>query len=88
MISFGNEASSHSDLIPLKTAYNSLTCIQPLLIQFLDVIWSIIWSCVDGVNNYTLKESETSTISGISLTFNNFLSNTSAGKIQKVYKNL
>ena len=55
MISFGNEASSHSSLIPLKTAYKKegnccgrsrvrrilLTCIQLLLIQFLDVIWSI-----------------------------------------------
>ena len=56
MISFGNEASSHSDLIPLKTAYKKrgellwaiaskknclLTCIQLLLIQFLDVIWSM-----------------------------------------------
>ena len=55
MISFGNAASSHSGLIPLKTEYkkrgellwaiarkkNLLTCIQLLLIQFLDVIWSI-----------------------------------------------
>ena len=62
MISFGNEASSHSGLIPFKTAYKkkrgiatqsrvrrrqsrvrriSLTCIQLLLIQFLDVIWSM-----------------------------------------------
>ena len=55
MISFGNAASSHSGLIPLKTAYkkggellwaiaskkNLLTCIQLLLIQFLDVIWSM-----------------------------------------------
>ena len=55
MISFGNAASSHSGLIPLKTAYKKngncsgrsrerrilLTCIQLLLIQFLDVIWSM-----------------------------------------------
>ena len=55
MISFGNEASSHSGLTPLKTAYKKrgellwaiarkktlLTCIQLLLIQFLDVIWSM-----------------------------------------------
>ena len=55
MISFGNEASSYSGLIPLKTAYKKegnccgrsrvrrilLTCIQLLLIQFLDVIWSM-----------------------------------------------
>ena len=54
MISFGNAASSHSGLIPLKTAYKKegncsgrsrvrrilLTCIQMLLIQFLEVIWS------------------------------------------------
>ena len=53
MISFVNEASSHSSLIALKTAYKKegnccgrspvrrilLTCIQLLLIQFLDVIW-------------------------------------------------
>ena len=55
MISFRNAASSHSGLIPLKTAYKKegncsgrsrvrrilLTCIQLLLIQVLDVIWSI-----------------------------------------------
>ena len=56
MISFVNEASSHSGLIPLKSARTKkeehcsgrsrvrrilLTCIQLLLIQFLDVIWSI-----------------------------------------------
>ena len=56
MVSSGNTASSHSGLILLKTAYkrrgellwaiaskkNSiLTCIQLLLIQFLQVIWSI-----------------------------------------------
>ena len=55
MISFGNEASSHSGLTPLETAYKKegncsgrsrgrrilLTCIQLLLIQFLDVIWSV-----------------------------------------------
>ena len=55
MISFGNAASSHSGLIPLKTAYKKegncsgrsrvrrilLTCIQLLLIQFLEVIWSM-----------------------------------------------
>ena len=55
MISFGNEASSHSGLIPLKTARTKkeehcygrsrvrrilLTCIQLLLLQFLHVIWS------------------------------------------------
>ena len=57
MISFENAASSHSGLIPLKTTYVQkkkgicsgrsrvrrilLTCIQLLLIQFLDVIWSM-----------------------------------------------
>ena len=55
MIGFGNEASSHSGLIPLKTAYKKegncsgrsrvrrmlLTCTQLLLVQFLDVIWSM-----------------------------------------------
>ena len=55
MISFGNAASFHSGLIPLKTAYkkrgellwaiaskkNLVTCIQLLLIQFLEVIWSM-----------------------------------------------
>ena len=55
MISFGNTASSCSGLIPLKTAYKKegncsgrsqvrrilLTCIQLLLIQFLELIWSI-----------------------------------------------
>ena len=51
MMSFGNAASSHSGLIPLKTAYKKrgrsrvrrilLTCIQMLLIQFLHVIWSM-----------------------------------------------
>ena len=56
MISFGNAASSQSGLVPLKTAYKKekgncsgrsrvrrilLTCIQLLLIQFLDVIWSM-----------------------------------------------
>ena len=56
MISFGNAASSHSGLIPLKTAYKKkegncsgrsqvrrilLTCIPLLLLQFLHVIWSI-----------------------------------------------
>ena len=55
MISFGNAASSHSGLIPLKTAYKKkgncsgrsrerrilLTCVQLLLIQFWDVIWSM-----------------------------------------------
>ena len=55
MVSFGNAASSHSGLIPLKTAYKRrgncsgrsrvrrilLTCIQLLLIQFLEVIWSM-----------------------------------------------
>ena len=54
MISFGNAASSHSGLIPLKTLYKKegncsgrsrvrkilLTCIQLLLLQFLHVIWS------------------------------------------------
>ena len=55
MISFGNEASSHSGLIPLKSARTKkeehcsgrsrvrrilLTCIQLLLLQFLHVIWS------------------------------------------------
>ena len=55
MISFGNEASSHCGLIPLKTARTKkeehcygrsrvrrilLTCIQLLLLQFLHVIWS------------------------------------------------
>ena len=54
MISFGNKASSHSGLIPLKTAYKKrgdcsgrsrvrrilLTCIRLLLIQFLDVVLS------------------------------------------------
>ena len=55
MISFGNAASFLSGLIPLKTAYKKkegncsrrsrvrrilLTCVQLLLIQFLDVIWS------------------------------------------------
>ena len=53
MISFGNAASSHTGLISLKTAYKNrgncsgrsrvrrilLTCIQLLLIQFLEVIW-------------------------------------------------
>ena len=56
MISFGNEASSHSGLIPLKSARTKkeehcsgrsrvrrilLTCIQLLLLQFLHVIWSM-----------------------------------------------
>ena len=55
MISFGNAASSHSGLIPLKTAYkrrgellraivckkNFLTCIQLFLIQVLEVICSM-----------------------------------------------
>ena len=55
MISFGNVASSHSGLMPLKTVYKKegncsgrsrvrrilLTCIQLLLLQFLDVIWSM-----------------------------------------------
>ena len=56
MISFGNAASSHNGLIPLKTAYIKrgellwtiaskknfiITCLQLLLIQFLDVIWSM-----------------------------------------------
>ena len=44
MISFGNAASSHIGLIPLKTAYKKggeLTCIQLLLLQFLHVIWSM-----------------------------------------------
>ena len=55
MIRFGNAASSHSGLIPLKTTFKKrencsgrsqvrrilLTCIQLLLIQFLDVIWSM-----------------------------------------------
>ena len=55
MISFGNAASSHSGLIPLKTAYKKeencsgrsrvrrilVTCIQLLLLQFLHVIWSM-----------------------------------------------
>ena len=55
MTSFGNAASSHSGLIPLKTAYKKegncsgrsrvsrilLTCIQLLLSQFLHVIWSM-----------------------------------------------
>ena len=53
MMSFGIAASSHSGLIPLKTAYkkrgeslwaiaskkNFITCIQLLLIQFLELIW-------------------------------------------------
>ena len=49
MISFGNAALSHSGSIPLKTAYKNcsgrsrvrrilLTCVQLLLLQFLDVI--------------------------------------------------
>ena len=57
MISFGNVASSHSGLIPLRTAYKKeencsgqlqvrriilLTCIQLLLLQFLHVIWSML----------------------------------------------
>ena len=55
MISLGNAASSHSGLIPLKTAYKKeencsgrsrvrrilVTCIQLLLLQFLHVIWSM-----------------------------------------------
>ena len=55
MISFGNAASSHSGLIPLKAAYKKeencsgrsrvrrilVTCIQLLLLQFLHVIWSM-----------------------------------------------
>ena len=55
MISFGNAASSHSGLIPLKTVYKKegnccgrsrvrrilLTCIQLLLIQLLDIIWFV-----------------------------------------------
>ena len=55
MISFGNAASSHSGLIPLKTAYKKgencsgrsrirrilLTCIQLPLLQFLHVSWSM-----------------------------------------------
>ena len=54
MISFGNAASSHSGLIPLQTAYKKRgellwalvrrilsTCVQLLLIQFLEVIWSM-----------------------------------------------
>ena len=55
MISFGNAASSHSGLIPLKPAYkkrgellgaiaskkNFNNCIQLLLLQFLHVIWSM-----------------------------------------------
>ena len=55
MISLGNAASSHSGLIPLKTAYikrgellqaiaskkNLVTCIPLLLLQFLHVIWSM-----------------------------------------------
>ena len=50
MISFGNEASSHSGLHTKKEGNCSgrsrvrrilSTCIQLLLIQFLDVIWSM-----------------------------------------------
>ena len=56
MIRFGNPASSHGGLIPLKTAHKKrgqrgkllwaiarilLTCIQLLLLQFLHVIWSM-----------------------------------------------
>ena len=52
MIRFGNAALSQSGLIPLKTANKNcsgrslvrrilLTCIQLLLLQFLDVIWSM-----------------------------------------------
>ena len=56
MISFWNAASSRSGLIPLKTVYKKrgelhwaiaskknfiLFCIQLLLLQFLDVIWSL-----------------------------------------------
>ena len=55
MISFGNEASSHSGLITLKTAYekrgellwaiaskkNFINLHSAALVQFLDVIWSM-----------------------------------------------
>ena len=55
MVSFGDEASSYSDLIPLKTAYkkrgellwaiaskkNFTILHSAALIQFLDVIWSM-----------------------------------------------
>ena len=55
MISFGNAASSHSGLIPLKTAYkkrgellwaiaskkNFINFHQLLLLKFLHVIWSM-----------------------------------------------
>ena len=46
MISFGNAASSHSGLIPLKTAYKKrgellwAIASKRLSLQFLHVIWS------------------------------------------------
>ena len=55
MISFGNEASSHSGLLPLKTTYekrgellwaiaskkNFINLHLPAFVQILDVIWSM-----------------------------------------------